>query len=185
MPTRDPALIPAIAVRLAALGILSEQDKRYGELAVEVRNFIGRMIGPTLDVLSTSIELLRHEGLIESVGRRAGPGQSLTADTVVRLTEAGRAALHTLLLGQLRAPMTDLSRLIVALKLRFLNLLQPAERRAQIEMLIDLTAADLTRLSDLRAQRSAGEAIFADWLGQEIALNEGRLAWYRQLLAKT
>jgi hypothetical protein len=181
---RDQSLIPSTAVRLTALGILSEGDKRYGELAVEVRNFIARMIGPTLDVLGTSIELLRHEGLIEPIGRRAGPGQSLTADTQVHLTDAGRAALHELLLGQLRTPMNDISRLIVALKLRFLHLLEPEQRRSQIDMLIELTTSELARLADLRAHRPAGEEVFADWLGQEIAQTEARLAWYRQLAAK-
>src|SRR5262245_16075860 len=182
---RDQSLIPSSAVRMAALGILSESDKRYGELAVEVRNFIGRMIGPTLDVLGTSIELLRHEGLIEPLGRRAGPGQSLTADTQVRLTDAGRAALRELLRGQVRTPMNDISRLIVALKLRFLHLLEPAERRGQIDMLIDLTTSELARLNDLQAQRPPGEAVFADWLNQKIAQTEARLAWFRQLAAKT
>ena len=75
--SRDQTLIPTNAVRLAALGILSESDKRYGELAVEIRNFIARMIGPTLDVLGTSLELLRHEGLIEPIGRRARGFQRL------------------------------------------------------------------------------------------------------------
>ena len=183
--SRDQTLIPTNAVRLAALGILSESDKRYGELAVEIRNFIARMIGPTLDVLGTSLELLRHEGLIEPLGRRAGHGQSLTADTQVRLTDAGREALRELLRGQLRTPMNDLARLMVALKLRFLNVLEPEDRRRQIEALIELTTSELARLNDLRTQRPTGEEVFADWLGQEIAQTEGRLAWYRQLAAKT
>src|SRR5258707_13805676 len=105
---RDHPVIPTEAVRLAALALLAEGPRRYGELAVEVRHFTSRMLGPSLDVLGTSIELLRHEGLIEPVGRRAGPSQRPRADTTVRLTAAGRAALKELLTSRARAPMTDL-----------------------------------------------------------------------------
>ncbi len=56
---RDHSLIPAEAVRLAALGLLSAGPRPYGELAVEVRHFASRMLGPSLDILCTSIELRR------------------------------------------------------------------------------------------------------------------------------
>ena len=84
-----------------------------------------------------------------------------------------------------RSKANDLARLVVALKLRFLNVLEPEDRRRQIEALIELTTSELARLNDLRTQRPTGEEVFADWLGQEIAQTEGRLAWYRQLAAKT
>src|SRR5271169_5291842 len=105
---RDHSLIPTETVRLAALALLAEGPRPYGELAVEVRHFASRMLGPSLDILGTSIELLRHEGLIEPTGKRAGPSQSLGADTVVQLTAAGRAELHELLTSRVRAPMSDL-----------------------------------------------------------------------------
>ncbi|MGQ0662920.1 MAG: hypothetical protein ACT4P2_04920 [Pseudomonadota bacterium] len=181
---RDQSLIPTEAVRLAALAGLADGPKRYGELAVEVRHFAARMLGPTLDVLGPSIELLRYEGLIEPVGKRAGPGQSMTADTPVQLTAAGRAALAELLMSRVRAPMTDLSRMVVALKLRFLHLLEPAARRRQFEMLIELAEAELVRLSDLSARHAAPGDAFGDWLAHEIAQTEARRAWYRDRLAK-
>ncbi len=153
MPTfRDQSLIPTEAIRLAALGILTMGPRKYGELAVEVRHFASRMLGPSLDILGTSIELLRYEGLIETLGLRAAPGQSLTADSTVQLTEAGRAKLKELLSSPIRAPLTDLSKLVIALKLRFLHLLAPDEKRGQFEMLVELTESELARLNDLRAQ---------------------------------
>lgn len=178
---RDQSLIPTEAIRLAALGLLADGPRAYGDLAVEIRRFASRMLGPTLDILGTSIELLRHEGLIEPIGRRAGPSQSLTADSNVQITEAGRAALKELLTSPVRAPMTDLTRMVVALKLRYLQLLDPGERRAQFEMLIELTTADLARLADLRAQNSAAGAL-DEWLEQEIAQTEERRAWYQRKL---
>src|SRR5258708_985350 len=179
---RDHSLIRTEAVRLAALALLAEGPRRYGELAVEVRHFTSRMLGPSLDVLGTSIELLRHESLIEPVGRRAGPSQSLSADTTVQITDAGRAALKELLTSRVRAPMTDLSRMVVALKLRFLQLLDRDEQKAQFEMLIELAAAELARLGDLRTQGARPDDALGEWLDQEIAQTEQRRAWYQRRL---
>jgi hypothetical protein len=185
MPTyRDQSLIPTEAIRLAALGILTMGPRKYGELAVEVRHFASRMLGPSLDILGTSIELLRYEGLIETMGVRATPGQSLTADTTVQLTEPGRAKLRELLASPVRAPLTDLSKLVIALKLRFLHLLTPEERRAQLEMLVELTEGELARLNDLRAQYAESGNLLGDWLAQDIAQTEQRLGWYRDRLAQ-
>ena len=181
---RDQSLLPTEAVRLAALGLLAAGPRRYGELAVEVRHFISRMLGPSLDVLGTSIELLRYEGLIEPTGTRAAPGQSLSADSVVQLTQSGRAALKDLLTSRVRAPLTDLSKLVIALKLRFIHLLDPEERRAQFEMLIDLSTAELARLNDLRAKYAEQDNLLGDWLAQDIAQSEERLAWYKERLAR-
>lgn len=175
---RDHSLIPTEAVRLAALGLLADRDRPYGQLAVEVRRFTSRMLGPSLDMLGSSIELLRHEGLIEPLGRRAGPSQSLHADTDVRLTEAGRAVLHELLTSAVRAPMTDLTRMVVALKLKFLHLLSPDERKAQFEMLVDLADAELARLEDLRVHDAQPGDSLGGWLDQEMAQARERRAWY-------
>ena len=181
---RDQSLIPTEAIRLAALGILTTAPKKYGELAVEVRHFASRMLGPSLDILGTSIELLRYEGLIETVGARAAPGQSLTADSTVQLTEAGRTALKELLTSRVKAPLTDLSKLVIALKLRFLHLLAPDEQRLQMEMLIELTESELARLADLRTQYTESGNLLGDWLAQDIAQTEQRLAWYRDRMAQ-
>lgn len=181
---RDHSLIPTEAIRLAALGLLAGGPRRYEQLAVEVRHFASRMLGPTLDILGTSIELLRHEGLIEPIGRRAAPGQSLTADTEVQITEAGRAALHELLSSRVRAPLTDLSKLVIALKLRFFDLLPPADGRAQLEMLAELTTGEIARLEDLRARYAEGGHLLADWLAQDIAQARERLAWYQDRAAR-
>jgi hypothetical protein len=180
--TRDQPLIPTEAIRLAALGFLAEGPRRYGELAVAVRHFASRMLGPSLDILGTSIELLRYEGLIQPLDARIGPGQSMKADYEVKLTEAGHAALKTLLTSRVRAPMTDLTKLVIALKLRFFNQLDAVERRAQLDMLIELTTAEIARLNDLRADYMKDSNPLGDWLAQDIQQAEQRLAWYRERL---
>ena len=48
---KDQSLVPQGAVRLCTLGLLMERDRPFGELAVEVRRFVSRMLGPSLDIL--------------------------------------------------------------------------------------------------------------------------------------
>ena len=176
---KDQSLIPQEAVRLCALGLLTERDRSLGDLAVEVRRFVSRMLGPSLDILGTSIEALRYQGLVEPLGARAAPGQSLTGDTLLRITGAGRDEFRTLITSPVRGQMTDLSRLVVALKLRFLAALATDERRAELEQLLSASEQDLARLRDLAVQHGAAEDLLGDWLAQDIAQTERRIAWYR------
>ena len=59
---RDNTLIPTEAIRLAALGQLVESDRPYSELAREVRQFVSLIVGPSLDMLGPSLELLCLRG---------------------------------------------------------------------------------------------------------------------------
>jgi hypothetical protein len=179
---KDQSLIPQGAVRLCTLGLLMERDRPFGELAVEVRRFVSRMLGPSLDILGTSIEALRYQGMIEPQGARASPGQSLTGDTLLRITDTGRSSFLELMTSRVRAPMTDLSKLIVALKLRFLTLLDPAEQRAQLEQLMEVSEQELVRLRDLHTQHDIDGDLLGDWLAQDISQTERRIAWYRERL---
>ncbi|HZB92408.1 MAG TPA: hypothetical protein VE397_13260, partial [Stellaceae bacterium] len=42
---RDNSLVPLEAVRLCALGLLAEGERRYGDLAGEIRHFTSRVVG--------------------------------------------------------------------------------------------------------------------------------------------
>ena len=128
---RDNTLIPTETIRLAALGTLLERDVRYSELAAEVRYFVGRIIGPSLDLLGTSLELLTYEGLIEAVG--GADGDASVTNGLLRITEQGREAFATLMTSHVRAPVNDVSRLVVALKMRFLHLLDGPGRVHRFE----------------------------------------------------
>ncbi|MBL8701070.1 MAG: hypothetical protein JNK67_22030 [Alphaproteobacteria bacterium] len=178
----DQSLIPQEAVHLCALGLLSEGERRFGDLAMDVRRFVSRMLGPSLDILGTSIESLRYQGLIEPVGPRAAPGQSLTGDTTVRITEQGRELFLELMTSRIRTPMTDLSKLVVALKLRFLDRIDRAERRVQLEQLQSASEQELARLQDLRSQHEAPGDLLGEWLAQDIVQTESRIDWYRRHL---
>src|SRR5258705_13704261 len=69
---RDNSLIPSEAVRLAALGSLWQGARRYADLATEVRHFTGRIVGPSLELLGPSLEVLRLEGVVGLETRSGG-----------------------------------------------------------------------------------------------------------------
>jgi len=172
---KDNSLIPTEAVRLAALGLLTEGPRSYAELADEVRHFTSRIVGPSLDLIGPPIEVLRVEGLIESAGGGAGPAAAL------RITEAGRQELMRLLGANLRGPLGEFNKLVIALKLRFLPLLEPAARRLQAELLAEICERELTRLTDLRRHYEGRSGHLIDWLDHDIAQVEQRLGWFRSL----
>jgi DNA-binding PadR family transcriptional regulator len=164
----DNSLLPKETIRLAALGILSEGPLAYADLANAVRQFVGRIAGPSLELTGPSIEMLRYEGLLEPVGEEKGPP--------LTLTEEGRTELLALLKATVRPPLTDVSKLVIALKMRFLSLLDAEERRDQVDLMIDASELELARLNDL-LNTDAHDAYFQDWLKHDIALAESRLTW--------
>jgi hypothetical protein len=165
---RDKTLIPTEAIRVLALGLIADRPRRYAELAQELRRFIGLVLGPSLDMLAPSLELLRFEGLANGDG----------AEGALAITEKGRGELMNLLRANVRAPINDTNRLVIALKFRFLHLLPPDEQKAQLALLADLYETERGRLEELRAQ-DGGNA-FAAWLDHEIALMGERIGWLVQ-----
>jgi hypothetical protein len=170
---RDHSLVPAEAIRLAALGLLAEAPRRYADLAAEVRFLTSRIAGPSPELMGTSLELLRYESLV-------APADG-TADSELVLTAGGRAALEDLLRAHLRAPSTDLGKLGLALKLRFLDQLPAGEQSQQIALVIEACESELARLIDLRTRHGPAAGLFRDWLDHDIAQIEARIAWLRSV----
>ena len=160
---RDNSLIPAEAIKLAALGFLAEAPRRYGDLAVEIRHFISFAIGPSLDVMGNSLELLRYGGLVE-----ASDGKGMSDNALLSLTEAGKTALHTLLTARLRSPSNDSSRLALLLKLRFLDCLPQGERQAQSTVIAQALETEVSRLEELRRHHESAPGAFRGWLDRDI-----------------
>jgi len=173
---RNNSLIPSEAVRLAALGSLWQGAKRYADLATELRHFTGRIVGPSLELLGPSLEVLRLEGLIE-----AEPGTGEGPSAVMAITEAGRQELHRLMTASLRGPLGEINKLLIALKMRFMNALAPEERRLQADLLSEICEQELARLNDLRAHHADEPGHLLDWLDHDISQIEARLAWFRAL----
>ena len=178
---RDKTLIPTEAIRLAALGTLAgrspEDPIRYADLAAEVRHFTSRIMGPSLDVLGPSIELLRYEGLAEFEDEPGAVDTTDEGDTRLTLTDAGRKELLTLLKANVRAPVDDINKLVIALKFRFLHLLPESERRDQIDHLIELYAAEQGRLAELRERHAEDGTDLVAWLDHDIGQAEARIVW--------
>jgi len=170
---RDNSLIPSETVRLAALGLLTEGPKTYPELASDVRHLSARLVGPSLDLLGPSIELLKVEELASPAS-----GELLT------ITEKGRAELKRLLKASLRGPIGEVNKLIIALKLRFLPVLEEEDRLLQVEMLVETFEQELARLTDLRAHIADREGLLLDWLDHDIAQVGERIAWFQALLER-
>jgi hypothetical protein len=174
----DNALLPAQTVRLAALGILAEGARPYAELAREVVDFIRCILGQSLDLMGTSLELLRYEGLIEAV---AGTGMIDNAE--MRLTASGNEALRRLLAAGLNAPGNELNHLVLALKLRFLPILDDEDRRQQLALIGEWYAGEIIRLEQLCARHAGRSPQFRRWIEREIALTRERLGEIAELAA--
>jgi hypothetical protein len=65
--------------------------------------------------------------------------------------------------------------------MRFLHLLSEGEKRAQLDMLIDVAESDLARLEDLAAVSTEESADFRHWLDFEIEQTRSRLNWLERL----
>ena len=170
---RDNTLIPTEAIRLAALGALIEGERRYADLAGEIRSFVGRVAGPSLDLLGTSLEVMGYEGLAEM---EDAPGEG---GALLRITDAGRRQFVTLMTSGVRAPVNDVSKLVIALKMRFLDLLEEDDRLDQIELMREMCEGEAGRLRDLRSDGS--NDAFNEWLDFEVAQLERRIDWLDQL----
>lgn len=178
---RDNTLIPSEAVRLLALGLLAGRPMSYAELAREVRHFTGRIVGPSLDLVGAPLEVLKVEGLVESdAGETPGDADEETGEEL-RVTAEGLTELRRLLAANVRPQVSDINKLIVALKMRFLHFMKPDDRRIQAELLHDISERELARLTDLRTHHAGEPGHLCAWLDSEIAQTQARLDWFAKL----
>lgn len=187
---RDNTLIPSEAIRLLALGVLAGRPTPYAELAREVRHFAAHVVGPSLDLVGAPIELLKLEGLIEPEGGADGDPPAASPDAAegaeddgrpLRISEAGRAELVRLMTANVRPPVSDISKLIITLKMRFLHLLAPRDQRIQAEILAEMCERELVRLTELRGNHADAPGHLVAWLDQEIDQSRSRMEWFQTL----
>lgn len=177
---KDNSLLPREAVRLAALGTLAGTPMSYSDLAAEVRDFTSHIAGPSLDLMGTSIELLRYEGLITDAD---APENDAAAAPLI-LTGDGLAELHELLLTGIRPPINDVTKLIIALKFRFMHLLDLEDQRDQVAIMIEACEIELARLNQLRDSHVDEAGGLLEWLEHDSGLIENRLVWLREFMAR-
>jgi len=174
----DNTLTPKEAIRLCALGTLAQAGEpiRYSQLASEIRHFTSRITGPSLDIMGTSIELLKYEGLVQAV-----EGVGMEDDAKLSLTDKGIQAFQTLLTSKIRAQGSDVNKLITTLKLRFLHMLESNIQKQQMDMLIESVDGELARLDDLKASHENDAGYLKNWLDHDIKQLESHLAWLENL----
>jgi len=168
----DNTLTPKEATRLCALGMLADGPMAYAELAAGVRHFVTHVMGPSLDVLGTSVELLKHEGLVKALS-----GEKDKA--ILQITPDGLTELKTLLTARIKTAENDLNKLVIALKFRFMDFLEADERILQLDLLADAVENELARLEDLRAHHVDDSVHLTEWLDREIEDLERRIEWLK------
>lgn len=173
---RDHTLIPSEAIRLLALGLLAESPLSYGDLAREVRHVTARLVGPSLDLIGAPLELLKVEGLVQTQGSEGTANNPLLA-----ITDNGRQEIERLLGAGVRAASSDINKLILAIKLRFLHLLPKEIQALQADMLVEVADKELTRLRDLQESGRGAHSRLPAWLTLEITQAEARLVWFQEL----
>lgn len=178
---RDNSLMPKEAVRLAVVGtLLQHGEMRYAELAAEVRHFLDRIMGPSLDLMGTSLEMLRYEGIIVSLD-----GGGMEDNALLAATPAGRVDFDLLMRAHVRAPSTDgFNKLVIALKLRFLHLLDVESQRDQVDNLVALYEQERVRLADLQKRHAADAGYLTEWLEHDLIQADERIAWFSGLLSR-
>ena len=178
----DNSLTPRETIRLCALGTLSQcMDQgpmTYDDLVFSVRHFVSRITGPSLDLMGESVELLRYEGLVENVHGDDTPNPRLA------ITKDGNAVLKTLLLANIRAGNSDLNKLIMALKFRFLHLLAIEDQEGQAINFIEICDTELARLNDLLIYHERDKGHLVEWLKYDIKWLEARLEWLTAFQAR-
>jgi len=178
---RDNTLVPREAVRLLALGLLGTREMTYPQLAAEVRHFTTHVVGPSLDLVASPVELLKVEGLV-AAAEDAGAGDE---QETLCITPAGRAELDTLLKSNVRPGISDINKLIITLKIRFLHLLEAEDRALQIEMIAEMFERQLVRLTELRAHHGDAAGGLSDWLDHEIKQTRDSVTWFENLRTET
>lgn len=162
---------------MAALGALVARPRSYADIASEVRQFAARIVGPSLDLLGTSIELLKLEGLIAPVG----DGLDRDAE-MLGLTQEGRLALEAYLKTNIRPGTSDLNKLVIALKLRFIDVLGKEERLDQLLGLKRMYEGEQARLRDLADHGEWSDGLMANWLEIELDMVARRIQWCDELM---
>lgn len=172
---QDKVLIPAEAIKLSALGALKNQNMSYAELARDIRHVVARVVGPNLDLLGSSLEILRLEGLIAP----EDGGDQVEDDTILSITEDGVDVFLNLMASALRVPVDETGRLVYFLKLRFLEQLDGDDLLDQLDLLKEFHQGELARLQDI--QSSHGKGHLAKSLDMEIAQQQDRIDWLTSL----
>ena len=172
---RDRSLQPGETVKLIALGLLIEAPRTYADLANDIRYFTARIVGPSLDLLGSSLEILRLEGWIAP---KEGEGDKGPGD-LISLTDSGYEQFLSLMNAPLRIPLNDSNRLALLTKLRFLSYLPEETRLDQIDLIEELVEKEQAWNAELA--RDFPQTALGAWVEMESRDLSAKRAWLHTL----
>ena len=152
-----------------------ERARSYNDIANEVRSFISRIVGPSLELMGTSIELLKLERLIETVNDHDEDDASL-----LQLSPSGLQELKEYLRSNLKSGGSELNKLVIALKLRFIDILDDDEKRDQLLAIRDMYYNEKRRLEDLKNQTTWLTGFLLESLELDLFVVNKRIEWCDQ-----
>ena len=170
---RDRSLQPGETVKLIALGLLIEAPRTYADLANDIRYFTARIVGPSLDLLGSSLEILRLEGWI------APKEEGKAAGDLISLTDSGYEQFLSLMNAPLRIPLNDSNRLALLTKLRFLSYLPEETRLDQIDLIEELVEKEQAWNAELA--RDFPQTALGAWVEMESRDLSAKRAWLQTL----
>jgi hypothetical protein len=125
--------------------------------------------------MGTSIELLKLEGLIETVNDNDEDDASL-----LQLSPSGLQELREYLRSNLKSGGSELNKLVIALKLRFIDILDDDEKRDQLLAIRDMYYNEKRRLEDLKNQTTWLTGFLLESLELDLFVVNKRIEWCDQ-----
>lgn len=167
---------PKEATQLAILGIVARAPALGTEIVSLVKHIVGRAWQPTSDVIAVNLEELQARRMVT----RADVGRDWDT-TRYAITEDGRRVLNDLLQAPLpRSPVGPDSSAI-ALKVCFLDLLEPDEAAAQVSDLLDLYDREIRHSRDALARCACDWPHVPGWMELEVTRLVAERDWFRDL----
>lgn len=170
---------PKAATRLAILGVVCRAPTLGTMIVTLVKHIVGRAWHPTSDVIAQNLEELRNRALV-----RAGGDGRRWDTTSYEITDEGRALLDSLLRRPIEATASGIDPGAVALKVCFLDLLEPAAQREQIEGILALYDVEIGRFREAVMRCACDWAYVADWIELEIRRLTAEREWFEELTGR-
>ena len=167
---------PKDATQLAILGVACRSPALGTEIVSLVKHIVGRAWQPTSDVIAVTLEGLLGHGLVE----RTDPGRDWDT-TRYAITEEGRRLLHELLRAPLPPAPAALDGSAVALKVCFLDLLEPREQSEQIGDMLDRYELEIAHFREAVARCACEWTYVPGWMELEVTRLTAERDWFRSL----
>jgi hypothetical protein len=174
----DRVLSPSNMLDLAVLGTLSERARTAAEVVAIVKRLGGARFQPTSDVIAGRMAALVEAGLLSALPADA------SGEVRWRPAPSGRAHVRRLLMIPSASSVDALATLCAALKICFLEMLEP---EAQDAVMVDLMAAHRRALSQAQAALSSCpcRCVFVQrCLARDVERREAELIWLEALVSE-